>query len=179
MALSKAKQKARAEKKRNLTRIRRQANAYLNLKLGKNWVRLVCKKGCASNRELLDQINEVDGTKYGSLKSWGAGNGFHLPAPKPVVRLPYVQPKRQAEKTPPDFLESWEWNTLRYKILQKFGRRCMCCGVTPEDGAKMCVDHILPRYTHPELRLDPENLQVLCFNCNKGKGAWDTTDFRP
>jgi len=55
----------------------------------------------------------------------------------------------------------------------------MCCGATPDDGAKICVDHIKPRHTHPELKLERSNLQVLCYDCNKGKGAWDQTDWRP
>jgi 5-methylcytosine-specific restriction endonuclease McrA len=40
------------------------------------------------------------------------------------------------------------------------------------------VDHIKPRRRFPELSLDPDNLQVLCGNCNTGKGSWDTTDWR-
>lgn len=78
-----------------------------------------------------------------------------------------------------EFLNSWEWRTLRYKILLKHGRRCMCCGASPDDGVTVIhVDHIKPRHTHPELSLDPDNLQVLCGVCNQGKGAWDDTDFR-
>ena len=77
-----------------------------------------------------------------------------------------------------EFLSSWEWTTLRMKVLLKHGRRCMCCGADPSDGAKICVDHIKPRSTHPELALIEENLQVLCYECNKGKGAWNMTDFR-
>jgi hypothetical protein len=54
----------------------------------------------------------------------------------------------------------------------------MCCGVSSKEGAIICVDHIKPRNTHPELALNPDNLQVLCDVCNQGKGAWSTTDFR-
>jgi 5-methylcytosine-specific restriction endonuclease McrA len=78
-----------------------------------------------------------------------------------------------------DFLESWEWTRLRYQTLKRYARRCMCCGSVPEDGVTIQVDHIKPRYTHPELALDPANLQVLCHLCNKGKAAWDDTDWRP
>jgi len=78
-----------------------------------------------------------------------------------------------------DFLDSWEWKKLRYEVLKEFGRRCMCCGATPETGAVICVDHIKPRHTHSELKLERSNLQVLCYDCNKGKGAWDQTDWRP
>ena len=76
------------------------------------------------------------------------------------------------------FLDTWEWTTLRYQVLQKFGRRCMCCGATPETGATLHVDHIKPRSKFPHLALDINNLQVLCAACNKGKGNWDETDFR-
>jgi 5-methylcytosine-specific restriction endonuclease McrA len=51
----------------------------------------------------------------------------------------------------PDFLESAAWKRLRYRVLIRDGRRCCCCGATPETGAVMNVDHIKPRRTHPEL----------------------------
>lgn len=78
-----------------------------------------------------------------------------------------------------DFYASWEWARLRYRTLQKAGRTCMCCGATPGDGAKIHVDHIKPIRRFWHLRLDPNNLQVLCEPCNMGKGSWDETDFRP
>lgn len=77
------------------------------------------------------------------------------------------------------FYASWEWTTLRMQILKRYGRRCMCCGATPGNSVVIHVDHIKPISKYWELRLDPENLQVLCNTCNKGKGAWDETDYRP
>ena len=74
------------------------------------------------------------------------------------------------------FYESREWLELRYKVLKEHGRKCMLCGRT--DGT-MHVDHIKPRYYYPSLELCFNNLQVLCKDCNKGKGAWDETDWRP
>jgi 5-methylcytosine-specific restriction endonuclease McrA len=77
------------------------------------------------------------------------------------------------------FLTSWDWRTLRYRVLNLHDRRCMCCGATPDDGRTILhVDHIKPRHKYPELSLDASNLQVLCGACNQGKGAWDETDFR-
>lgn len=70
------------------------------------------------------------------------------------------------------------WKNIRYKVLKRDGARCCLCGATPEDGVKMHVDHIKPKYLFPELKYDPDNLQVLCENCNIGKGAWDQTDWR-
>lgn len=76
------------------------------------------------------------------------------------------------------FLESYEWRVVRMKALKLHGARCQCCGQSPKDGIVLNVDHIKPRKTHPELALSVENLQVLCHECNHGKGNWDDTDWR-
>lgn len=81
--------------------------------------------------------------------------------------------------TAPDFLSSFAWRQLRMQVLQKYGRVCMCCGASPATGAVMHVDHIKPRRLFPQLALDIDNLQVLCHECNHGKGNWDQTDWRP
>lgn len=78
-----------------------------------------------------------------------------------------------------DFTLSPEWRTLRYAALKKYGKKCMCCGRGPEHGVIMHVDHIKPRSRFPELALELTNLQILCEDCNLGKGAWDETDHRP
>lgn len=76
------------------------------------------------------------------------------------------------------FLESYEWRKLRMEALKKYGPKCMCCGATPKTGGVMNVDHIKPRKLFPHLALDINNLQVLCHECNHGKGNWDMTDWR-
>jgi len=92
-----------------------------------------------------------------------------------------VRQKKRKRDTEPDyvnsneFLMSWEWRKLRYKVIKKFGAVCMCCRSTD----KIHVDHIKPRRKYPELALDFNNLQVLCEICNMGKSAWDETDWRP
>jgi 5-methylcytosine-specific restriction endonuclease McrA len=76
------------------------------------------------------------------------------------------------------FLESYEWRRVRMVALKRYGPRCQCCGATPADGAVMHVDHIKPRRLLPALALEVENLQILCHECNHGKGNWDMTDWR-
>lgn len=76
------------------------------------------------------------------------------------------------------FLSSYEWRKLRMEALKKYGPKCMCCGATPQTGAVMNVDHIKPRKLWPSLALDIGNLQILCHECNHGKGNWDQTDWR-
>lgn len=77
-----------------------------------------------------------------------------------------------------EFLESFEWRRVRMLAIKKYGAKCMCCGVTPAEGAVMNVDHIKPRKKFPELALNMDNLQILCHDCNHGKGNWDMTDWR-
>lgn len=92
--------------------------------------------------------------------------------------------RKEGEGPRADFYQSWDWRTLRMKILKERGRRCECCGASPSHydargyPIRICVDHIKPLATHWHLRLDGSNLQVLCDECNQGKGAWDETDWR-
>lgn len=76
------------------------------------------------------------------------------------------------------FYKTLEWRSLRYLALKNCGGRCMCCGNRPGDGIVLHVDHIKPRHSHPRLALVLDNLQVLCSDCNIGKGGWDDTDWR-
>jgi 5-methylcytosine-specific restriction endonuclease McrA len=76
------------------------------------------------------------------------------------------------------FLASREWRTLRMVVLKKYGARCQCCGATTANGVRINVDHIKPRKLFPELALTESNLQVLCEDCNAGKGNWDQSDWR-
>lgn len=103
---------------------------------------------------------------------------------RPSVRP--ERPKKQKRKKRPvspavaldSFLETYEWRKLRMQALKKYGPKCMCCGATPATGAVMNVDHIKPRKLFPHLALELSNLQILCHECNHGKGNWDQTDWR-
>lgn len=107
-------------------------------------------------------------------------DGFTLPTK--TKRAPRSTKKPVVEKLQPDpvreFYASFEWRKLRLEILKRDGRQCLCCGAKPEHGVYMHVDHIKPLRFNWELRLDPDNLQVLCEICNHGKGNWDATDWR-
>lgn len=77
-----------------------------------------------------------------------------------------------------EFYKSQEWLKLRYKVLSEYKATCMVCGATRKDGVKIHVDHIKPRSLYRELELDFNNLQVLCSDCNKGKGNDYSDDWR-
>ncbi|HEV2555455.1 MAG TPA: HNH endonuclease [Bosea sp. (in: a-proteobacteria)] len=76
------------------------------------------------------------------------------------------------------FLESYEWRKARYQALKVSSGCCCLCGRERPHSAVLNVDHIKPRRRFPELALTPSNLQVLCGECNHGKGNWDETDWR-
>jgi len=108
-------------------------------------------------------------------------------APKPAPRVftrKTEKPKDKSNKKTQDyfasneFLLSYEWRKVRMEALKRHGARCQCCGASPATGAVLNVDHIKPRRLHPHLALDLDNLQVLCAECNHGKGNWDETDWR-
>lgn len=82
--------------------------------------------------------------------------------------------------TATEFYASQSWKALRYKALHASNGRCALCGRSAaEHGVVLHVDHIKPRSLHPDLALELTNLQVLCEDCNMGKGNRDDTDWRP
>ena len=100
------------------------------------------------------------------------------PAPKGKAKW---KPKPSVFKVSPNsntFLESYEWRKVRMQALKKYGATCQCCGASRKTGAVIHVDHIKPRKLFPHLALSLDNLQVLCHECNHGKGNWDMTDWR-
>lgn len=68
-----------------------------------------------------------------------------------------------------------KWLHLRMEVFRKYGKECMCCGAIK---GPMHVDHIKPKSLYPELTWDFNNLQVLCEDCNMGKGNLFEDDWR-
>jgi len=154
----------------------RRLNSYIKLKLGyaarKNTsvYHLVC--------EALALDGKVKPTNV-SEKRWVFANADHLNY--------FVVPSKKQTKpklvstfeSSSSFLQTYEWRRVRMLALKQHGARCQCCGISPAEGAVINVDHIKPRKLFPELALDVNNLQILCHDCNHGKGNWDMTDWRP
>lgn len=79
----------------------------------------------------------------------------------------------------PEFLASKEWQQLRSQAFKLWGKTCQKCGAEESGGAIICGEHIKPRKLFPHLALELSNIQVLCSSCNREKGNWDHTDWRP
>ena len=73
------------------------------------------------------------------------------------------------------FYETQEWKSLRYKFIQSKKTEelvCQCCGKGPfsrENWKEMNIDHIKPVKKFWEERLNMDNLQILCWMCNRIK----------
>ena len=76
-----------------------------------------------------------------------------------------------------NFMKTEEWFVLKAQTIARYGCIFMKCKKTINSWMGINVDHIKPRKYYPHLQNDPENLQVLCANCNKEKGNGDA-DYR-
>jgi len=103
-------------------------------------------------------------------------NHFHLHVP--IAPKPVSKKLKGSFAATDDFLATYEWRRVRMEAIKRYGSRCQCCGASPATGAVINVDHIKPRRIFPHLALSLDNLQVLCHDCNHGKGNWDMTDWR-
>jgi hypothetical protein len=56
---------------------------------------------------------------------------------------------------------------LRYQVLKRDDFKCQTCGLAASDGVTLEIDHVLP--VSKGGANDLENLQTLCFECNRGK----------
>jgi len=77
-----------------------------------------------------------------------------------------------------DFLSTEEWFILKAQTIAKYGCTCMRCKRKILNWTSINVDHIKPRKFYPNLSNDPDNLQILCGNCNKLKGNSHDIDYR-
>ncbi|MBP5657646.1 MAG: HNH endonuclease [Clostridia bacterium] len=58
-------------------------------------------------------------------------------------------------------------DSLRYDVMKRDGFRCVLCGASAQEGAKLHVDHILP--VSKGGKTEMKNLRTLCNHCNLGK----------
>ena len=65
---------------------------------------------------------------------------------------------------------------LRFKILERDNFTCQYCGATPQDGAKLAIDHITPFSRGGETI--ETNLITSCSKCNIGKFDTEYPDIK-
>jgi hypothetical protein len=88
---------------------------------------------------------------------------------KPAPRFKAIEYKPGLGK---EFYSTRAWRSLRWDVLSRSEGKCVMCGHTSQtSGHPLHVDHIEARSVRPDLELHIKNLQVLCEDCNVGKGA--------
>jgi len=83
------------------------------------------------------------------------------------IRVKNDYSDKEFESTLHNFYNSREWKDLRISVKKELTPMCPVCG--SEDN--LHVDHIRPIRHFFEERLDPNNLQILCGDCNIEKGS--------
>jgi len=71
-----------------------------------------------------------------------------------------------------------KFRMLRLQVFARDGEKCGKCGAIPKHGLSLTIDHIKPVSKYPELSLDIDNLQVLCWPCNQQKSNKNEIDYR-
>lgn len=61
----------------------------------------------------------------------------------------------------------------RAMVYKFYGKKCLSC---KKYKKRMCLDHVIPLFVGG--RHDPDNLQPMCWKCNKKKGI-KIADYRP
>lgn len=56
---------------------------------------------------------------------------------------------------------------VRIIVLNRDGHRCQYCGRSPQDGARLEIDHVIPLAKGGTSSIS--NLITACFECNRGK----------
>ena len=77
------------------------------------------------------------------------------------------------------FYDSPDWQSIRSKIVKRYGNKCLSCGKKGSANTKIHVDHVFPRSLYPDLELNIFNCQTLCERCNKTKMNKNCNDYRP
>lgn len=123
------------------------------------------------------QINTVkaDGRKYLSYEDREYGNDEKLRHILDDVDRSEFNPKNVSFDIRSKLYDTQEWKSLRYKFIQTKNTEELVCAqcdkgpFTKENWKDMNVDHIKPVKHFWEERLNIDNLQILCWICNRVK----------
>ena len=89
-----------------------------------------------------------------------------------IQTLPYERQRKElrnlqevSDEKLKEFYKSPEWKTLRNDVYKKLTHFCPVCG----SENNLVIDHINPVRYFWNQRLDENNLQILCDDCNLEK----------
>lgn len=140
-----------------------------------------CSKRCLAIRLKLKEIRKKEDEQLFKIREIAKKNKqFSKKALKKQRKLKKQRERQLARAQNKiksyEFFKSDVWRRLRFEAIELYGNVCQCCGRHPP-SVILHVDHIKPRSLYPQLALDINNLQILCEDCNIGKGTKEN-DFR-
>jgi 5-methylcytosine-specific restriction enzyme A len=93
-------------------------------------------------------------------------NEVNQKTPKPLKVTKISEPKSRsiAENKPSRYIPL----SIRVDVLNRDGYKCVFCGRNSKE-VTLEIDHVIPFSGGGSNKSD--NLQTLCFDCNRGKGA--------
>jgi len=92
----------------------------------------------------------------------GHGNGMYGRNGKANPNFKHGQsPERQR------VYSSAAWQEFRRQVCERDGHRCRRCGERVNRKRGMHMHHLRPWKAHPELRLAPDNIVLLCRECHE------------
>lgn len=103
-------------------------------------------------RDLVNQVNSQKPDKSSKRKN-----------KKSVATKSHTKPEQEGKKRSRHIPAS-----IRVSVFHRDGYKCVFCGRSSQE-VKLEVDHIIPFVKGGSH--DLINLQTLCFDCNRGKGA--------
>jgi hypothetical protein len=92
----------------------------------------------------------------------------------PICTTPFISLLEVTEMFEYDYFKKFDYYSedfrkLRIQVFLRDGEVCAYCKAIPSPGLSLTIDHIKPVSKFPELALDIDNLQVLCWECNQKK----------
>ena len=92
----------------------------------------------------------------------------------PICTTPFISLLEETEMFENDYFKKFDYYSedfrkLRLQVFLRDGEICAYCNEKPKPGVTLTIDHIKPVSKFPELALDIDNLQVLCWECNQKK----------
>lgn len=94
------------------------------------------------------------------------GSPWHYKTFCPMTKK--KRPRQQSEKE--QSYQAWKEEVARPAVIARDGNKCSCCNRPARPKEKLDLDHELGKGSHPELKRDINNLQLLCrFPCHRNK----------
>ncbi len=113
------------------------------------------------------KVFNMDGKAFNDLSKSVQYEKKQIEKQKHVERKQITREKIQLDK--PSKISDTFSPSMRWKVLERDGFKCVKCGRSAADGVKLHADHIYPKSRGGMATLD--NGQTLCDECNIGKGA--------